>query len=80
MNIRQLRSYMNYANVPVLLDYLQSCDDPAVQVTLLEALGWHRLAWNSDEIAKVSSEMSHNEMLPEEVRDEARKTYKRIVE
>lgn len=77
-NIRQLRSYMNYAYVPGFLEYLQACDDANVQVMLLEALGWHRLAWNSGEMAKVAKEMSENEALPEEVRNEALKTLKRL--
>ena len=77
-NIRQIRSNLCCANVPVLLEYLQSCGDPAVQVTLLVALGWHRLAWNSGEIAKVAEAMSADEALSEEVRNEALKTFKRV--
>ena len=79
-NIRQIRSNLNYGNVPGLLEYLQSCTDPKVQVTLLEALGWHGHAWNAGEIAKVAESMASDDALPEEVRSEAMKTYKRITE
>lgn len=79
-NIRQIRSQMYYGNVPSLLEYLQSCTDAKVQVTLLEALGWHRLAWNANEIAKVAKAMSIDESLPSEVRNEALKTFNRISE
>ena len=79
-NIRQIRSNLNYGNVPGLLEYLQSCTDAKVQVTLLEALGWHGHAWNAGEIAKVAEAMSSDDALPEEVRREALKTFKRISE
>jgi hypothetical protein len=77
-NIRQTRLYLYYEHVPALLDHLRSCGDPAVQVSVLEALGWHRLAWNAAEIAEVARQMSQDETLPEEVREEALKTYKRL--
>ena len=77
-NIRQIRSNLCYSNVPALLDYLKSCGDADTQVLLLEALGWHRLAWNSADIAKVAREMSLNEALPAKVRNEALKTYNRV--
>ena len=78
--IRQIRSNLNYAFVPGLLAYLRAATDPEVQVMLLEALGWHRLAWNADEIAQVAQAMSEDASLPENVRREALKTYKRIAE
>lgn len=77
-NIRQIRSYLYYEHVPALLSYLRTCENPAVQVSLLEALGWHRLAWNAADIAETARQMSLDESLPTEVREEALKTYKRI--
>ena len=77
-NIRQIRSNLCYANVPALLDYLSTCKDEDTQVLLLEALGWHRLAWNSADIAKVAYEMSCDEALSAKVRNEALKTYNRV--
>jgi len=79
-DIRQIRSNLYFGNIPNLLEYLQACGDAKVQVTLLEALGWHRLAWNSGEISKVAEAMSRDESLPKEVRNEALKTFKRISE
>lgn len=77
-NIRQIRSNLCFANVPALLEYLAACDDPAMQVTLLEALGWHRLAWNAGQIADAALAISADEAYPEDVRREALKTYNRI--
>lgn len=77
-DIRQIRSNLYFGDIPALLEYLQNCTDAKTQVTLLEALGWHRLAWNADEIAKVAKSMSSNESLPVEVRREALKTFNRI--
>jgi hypothetical protein len=77
-DIRQIRSNLYFGDIPALLEYLQNCTDAKTQITLLEALGWHRLAWNADEIAKVAKSMSSNESLPVEVRREALKTFNRI--
>lgn len=77
-NIRQIRSNLCFANVPALLEYLPVCDDPAMQITLLEALGWHRLAWNAGQIADAALAISADEAYPEDVRREALKTYNRI--
>jgi len=76
--IRQVRSHLHYEHVPLLLSYLRSCDDPAMQVYLLEALGWHPLAWNAADIVRTVDEMSKDESLPAQVRAEARKTYNRM--
>lgn len=77
-SIRQTRSNLCYASVPALLDYLVTCDNEEVQVLLLEALGWHRLAWNSADIARVAYDISRNETLSAKVRNEALKTYNRV--
>lgn len=78
--IRQIRSHLNYGFVPALLEYLRASAPATEQVMLLEALGWHGHAWNAAEIVKVAGEMSADSSLPEEVRREALKTYKRLAQ
>lgn len=58
--------------------YTELCSDPEVQRLLLSSLGWHRLAYTSSTIAETAQRMSQNRALPQEVRDEALKTYKRV--
>ena len=58
--------------------YTEQCTDPEVQQLLLSSLGWHRLAYTSNAIAETAQRMSQNAALPQEVRDEALKTYKRV--
>ncbi|MBQ7494813.1 MAG: HEAT repeat domain-containing protein [Bacteroidaceae bacterium] len=58
--------------------YTEQCTDPEVQCLLLSSLGWHRLAYSSSAIAETAQRMSQNTSLPQEVRDEALKTYKRL--
>lgn len=78
--IRQIRSHLNYGYMPGLLEFLRSGATAREQVMLLEALGWHAHAWNAGEIVKVAGEMSADTSLPEEVRLEALKTYKRLAQ
>lgn len=78
--IRQIRSHLNYGYVPGLLEFLRSGATAREQVMLLEALGWHAHAWNAGEMVKVAGEMSADTSLPEVVRLEALKTYKRLAQ
>lgn len=76
--IRSLRTSLMHNMVPELLVYLQKTNDADVQVALLEAFGWFRNSYRHKEISDVALRMSHNDLLPQRVRDEALKTYKRI--
>ena len=76
--IRQLRSYIKYGRIPEILSYLHDCGEPQIQVLLLEALGWHTLAWNADTVAATALEMSGNDGLAPEVRSEALRTFNRL--
>jgi hypothetical protein len=58
--------------------YTEGCTDPEVQRLLLSALGWHRIAYTCEHIATTARRMSQDPALPQEVRDEALKTFKRI--
>ena len=77
-DIRTSRNYCPHFYIPKLLAYVSSCDNPTVQVALLESLGWHRYSYMAPQIADCALSMSRDNSLPEEVRNEALKTYNRI--
>ncbi len=76
--IRSLRNYCPYYLIPHLLSYVKVSEQPEMQVMLLEALGWHKYSYMAPQIATCAKEMSENGNLPQEVRDEALKTYNRV--
>lgn len=76
--IRTLRNSLMHNHVSQLVQYVEQATDSEVQVYLLEALGWFRNSYRHKEISDVALRMSKNETLPQEVRDEALKTYNRI--
>lgn len=77
-NIRTLRNYCPHYLIPRLLAYVKEVQQPNIQVMLLEALGWHKYSYMAVQIAGCAKEMSENMNLPQEVRNEALKTYNRI--
>ena len=76
-NIRTLRNYCPHHKIPVLLDYLDVCADDD-KVMLLEALGWHNYSCNKHMVMEKAEQMSKDESLSEEVRNEALKTVNRL--
>lgn len=78
--IRMLRNYNFHSLVPQLLEYLQQMPEPDLQVQLLEALGWFHLSYRNLEIAKIALQMSQNSVFSPQVREEALKTYKRLID
>lgn len=77
--IRYLRNYNVHSQIPQLLEYLQKTDNEPVQVSLLEALGWFRMSCRLNEISQVAQAMSQDSRYSQVVRDEALKTYNRIM-
>ena len=77
--IRYLRNYNVHSQIPQLLEYLQKTDNEPVQVSLLEALGWFRMSCRHNEISQVAQAMSQDSRYSQAVRDEALKTYNRIM-
>ena len=71
---------MPHHKVPELLAYLQACGDGDTQILLLEALGWHTVSCHATDIAATALKMSEDASLPDAVRQEALKTYRRIHE
>ena len=78
--IRALRNTLPHHKVPELLVYLQDCGDGNTQILLLEALGWHTVSCHAADIAATALKMSEDASLPDAVRQEALKTYRRIHE
>ena len=78
--IRALRNTLPHHKVPELLAYLQACGDGDTQILLLEALGWHTVSYHATDIAATALKMSEDASLPDAVRQEALKTYRRIHE
>lgn len=78
--IRALRNTLPHHKVPELLVYLQDCGDGNTQILLLEALGWHTVSCHATDIAATALKMSEDASLPDAVRQEALKTYRRIHE
>ena len=76
--IRQVRSYANTESLSHLARYTRSCEDPGLQVLLLEALGWHGMSCRAGEILSVARELASDESLAPEVRAEAVKTINRV--
>lgn len=77
-SIRTLRNYLPYYKVPQLLDFLQKTKNAEAQVMLLEALGWHTCSYMVPKISACAKAMSEDNALPEQVRDEALRTYNRL--
>ena len=77
LNIRSLRNYCPHYKVPMLLDYLDTCDADS-QVMLLEALGWQTYSYQKTAIIQKCQQMSQNLSLPTAVRKEALKTANRL--
>lgn len=77
--IRSQRNDMVHAYVPFLLQYI---DRPTTnveqQVTVIEALGWHKQSYQTPVIAERMQAISNDPKYAPEVRSEALKTYNRL--
>ena len=83
-----LKMQMRYANFmriylpPYLIEkvskYTEETQEMELKKKLLEALGWHRQAYCHQSIIDVAQRIFDNKNMPEDVRNEALKTLKRI--
>ena len=78
MSIRTSRNYCPPYYVPQLLEYLEKCDNPDIQVALFETLGWRRYSYMAPRIAAFAKACSEDSRYAEPVRKEALKTYNRL--
>jgi len=76
---RYLRNNPVHPEASNLAEYAQRCDNEHVAVTLWEALGWFNLSYRRQEIADVALKVSKDSKYPKAVRNEALKTYNRIM-
>lgn len=75
-----MRIYTPSYLIPQICDYVAKCKDMKLQRSLLEALGWHGTAYTAKHIADISKRISEDTTLPEENRQEALKTWKRVTD
>ena len=73
-----MRIYLPAYLAPDVARFTANCTDSTLQIALLEALGWHRLAYTHQEVLEIVRRMSADTSLPLSVRNEARRTEKRI--
>lgn len=77
-NIRNLRNYNYHMGVPVFLQFLEESDNQEHRQMMIEALGWFVLSVEKQQIIDFIEKISQDEAEPEEIRNEARKTLKRL--
>ena len=73
-----MRLYCPPYLLPQVAEYAEHCDNEALCLSLLDVLAWQRLAYKWPEAYKVAERMSQNASLPQNVRNEALRTMKRI--
>ncbi|MCD8317686.1 MAG: hypothetical protein LUC45_01985 [Paraprevotella sp.] len=78
MQISFMRIYCPPYLLPQVADYAAALKDDELLLPLLEALGWHRQAYTSSQLLPVVEQIMNDSTHSQPVRDEARKTYKRL--
>ena len=77
--MRAMRNSLPHHLVPKLLDYYRDIKDVDLQVAFWEMLGWHPLSCHAKEVAAAALKESLDETKPQKVRNEALKTYNRLM-
>ena len=78
MSIRTSRNYCPPYYIPQMMDYIKTSNDPEVQKAIFESLGWRRNSYMAPRIAAFAKACSEDSKYPEDVREEALKTYNRL--
>jgi hypothetical protein len=73
-----LRIYCPPYLIPGVVGYAEKCQNTKIKKALLEALGWHKLAYTSSTIKEMTQKICNDTSLNPEIRREALKTYKRV--
>lgn len=76
--IRALRNKPFHQGVPELGEYLLASDNSAMQVMLLEALGWFDNSYRREEINNICNEIIRSDRFTAEVKEEAERTRIRL--
>lgn len=77
-NARVIRNYGIHYEFPRLIKFLRESNDTEARVVLMEALGWHYKSNKRQMILDVANEIANDASQPEELRNEALKTYNRM--
>ncbi len=74
-----MRIYCPAYLLPRVADYTLRCKDNDLRKALLDVMGWQRMAYTSGECLEVARKMASDTSLPQDVRAEAMRTEKRIL-
>mgnify|MGYP003319395364 CR=1 FL=1 len=76
--IRSIRNTPLHAQVPMLLDYMNEPQEPAVQAAIMESLGWFEHSYQRQAIAQKAAQIKDDERFDATVRDQALRAYNRL--
>lgn len=74
-----MRIYCPAYLLPVVADYTIRCKDNDIRKALLDVMGWHGMAYTSKVCLEAARKIETDGTLPLDVRDEAKRTVKRIL-
>ncbi len=74
-----MRLYCPHSHIPDILKYIKDSKNDARRIPLIEAMGWYKYSYQAPIIAKAAKQLSEDSQQSEAVREEALKTYNRIM-
>ena len=74
-----MRLYCPHSRIPDILKYIKDSKNDARRIPLIEAMGWYKYSYQAPIIAKAAKQLSEDSQQSEAVREEALKTYNRIM-
>lgn len=74
-----MRLYCPHSRIPDILKYIKDSKNDARRIPLIEAMGWYKYSYQAHIIAKAAKQLSEDSQQSEAVREEALKTYNRIM-
>ncbi len=74
-----MRLYCPHSRIPDMMKFIKESKNDARRVPLLEAMGWYKYSYQAPAIVKVAKQISDDSSQSEAVREEALKTYNRIM-
>ena len=77
--IRSFRNRPLHPAVDEILAAFETIEDPQLQVALIETMGWFNMSYKRAQIAEYFKAVSENDKYETAVRNEALKTYKRLL-
>lgn len=82
LSVQTIRNNPPHYALSYILDYLAQplAEDSVVQKAAWESLGWFNLSYRGNEIREAAQKVFENDAFPASVRNEALKTYHRIIQ